>query len=175
MNAIPYLFVVLLTIFLLTGVYWALVRPIIIQSIANSFSALECKLDWAVIAKNAGHSGEAANYLQNELGRNASSIHTSFSMVLPSMLSKKRALIKAEYLREQKIFAESPKWLREIQEEMDGLVIKAILTNSPMWWFPIAVIILLAHFSNKTKAFWNQVPTAVPVFRTEHSEKPLVA
>lgn len=145
-------------------VYWALVRPVILDGVDQELATMRERVDWAIIEDEPGAQSRAAQRLLSGLHRGKRFLSLSniiyFAMRFP-------AHIKAEIARDREIFADAPKWVIELRNRNAELAVKAALINSPFWWGPIAVLLLLAVLSQKMAARLRDTGEAAVILRED--------
>jgi hypothetical protein len=161
---------VLIVIFLAFTVlwlcYWTLVRPIILDSVVDELVRMKSNLDWAIINGEIGSQTEAAKILENDLEFPSSIRWISMGIAIKNNLSN-RAEIAATNAKEQKIFECSPPWIREMWERQTVISVKAALANSPSWWIPLSIILLVCFFSRQVDGWWRSIEIAASKSRAE--------
>ncbi|HUA68900.1 MAG TPA: hypothetical protein VMA13_10175 [Candidatus Saccharimonadales bacterium] len=148
-----------LTITALWLCYWALVRTVVLDSVVDELSRMKANLDWAIINGTAGSQSEAAQILANGLELPSSIRWISIGKAVQCNLFN-RAEIAAAGAKEQKIFECSPLWIREMWERQTIISVKAALANSPAWWIPLSVILLVCFFSKQVENWWRDTERA---------------
>lgn len=138
------------------AVYWAVIRPVLLQKVMYDFEVLRSSVDWSIIEEQPFSSGKAAQRLASDLETSAAAQSLSVGVIL-YFCHKNRAELRARAAEETERFRDLPGWLREAHQKDIQLTLKAALLNSPIWWMPIAIIYLLAVFSQKVQVWWNEV------------------
>jgi hypothetical protein len=151
--------VVFLTGTVLWLCYWALVRPVILDSVERELVHMKTNLDWAIINGEIGAQSEAAKILERDLAFPSSIRWVSLGIVIKSNLHN-RVEMAALNSKEQKIFECSPPWIREMWDRHTVISVKAALANSPSWWLPLSMILLVCFFSMKVQDWWNNIERA---------------
>lgn len=144
--------------------YWAVVRQSILDGVEDDFCNLRSQVAWHIINGSDGSTSRSALMLEEEIPPDGFIHWISFSSVV-FHLYKNRARIKAEAAKDREIFEASPKWIRETKESVAKLSIKAALANSPIWWGPLALILLCAIFSKKALDWWNDAENTATQLR----------
>jgi hypothetical protein len=163
MNVIIVVFVVLTVLWLS---YWSLVRPVILDSVEDELIRMKARLDWAIIDGEIGSQSEAAKILEADLEFPSSIRWISLGIAIKNNLSN-RVEIAAINAKEQKIFECSPPWIREMWERQTVVSVKAALANSPAWWLPLSMILLVCFFSRQVESWWNDIERATSKARVE--------
>lgn len=167
MEVILFLTVVLVILAVINIIYWVLVRPVVLDSIDEHYSLLKSELDWAIIDGLPQAHSRAAIQLAHDLCDWRSVRILSFG-ILVMVRATRKAEIKATVAKEFQTFKESPAWLREMRERDMALMTKAVLANSPFWWFPICTILLFKLFSTNAKKWWDETQITAGFLRAEH-------
>jgi len=163
MNPIIVVFLVLTVLWLC---YWSLVRPVILDSVENELVRMKASLDWAIINGEIGSQSEAAKILEGDLEFPSSIRWISLGIAMKNNMSN-RVEIAAINAKEQKIFECSPPWIREMWERQTVVSVKAALANSPAWWIPLSIILLVCFFSRQVENWWNDIERATSKARVE--------
>jgi len=139
--------------------YWTLVRPVVLDSAQDELSRMKSKLDWAIINGEIGSRSQAAQMLGSYLSMPASIRYVSIGMAIKHNLTC-RAEIAAIDAKEGLTFEASPVWIREMWERHTVLCMKSALSNSPAWWPPLSVILLVCFFSRQVENWWRHIEIA---------------
>jgi len=158
--------VVFLVITALWLCYWSLIRPVVLDSVEDEVVRMKANLDWAIINGEIGSQSEAAKILEGDLEFPSSIRWISLGIAVRNNLSN-RAEIAAINAKEQKIFECSPPWIREMWERKTVVSVKAALANSPAWWIPLSMILLVCFFSRQVQNRWNDIERATSKARRE--------
>jgi hypothetical protein len=127
-------------------VYWLVVRPVLMASVENDLRKLKAELDWAIIEGYPGSSSQAAEVLLVSLQNLKVFRFLSLSQFF-HMAFFHWSKINAESLKKQQVFSKAADWIKGIYDRRQRLSQKAMLINSPAWWLPMAILLLLAVFS----------------------------
>jgi hypothetical protein len=146
--------------------YWVLVRPIILDSVQREYRSMRSELDWNIINGLPSSQSLPAQELSADLAHSDLIRWNSFSQAFWFHF-RRRAEIKAALAREGEIFQSSPQWIRAMKGRDEELIMKACLANSPLWWFPIAVLLIGAVFSQSVSIWWSETKIAAKELRTE--------
>jgi hypothetical protein len=146
--------------------YWVLVRPIILDSVQNEYRRMRSELDWSIINGLPNSQSLPAKELANDLAYSDLIRWNSIGQAFWVHFTK-RAEIKAAVEKEREIFQSSPSWILTMKERDEELTVKASLANSPLWWFPIAVMLVGAIFSRRIAIWWSETKVAAKEIRTE--------
>jgi hypothetical protein len=147
-------------------IYWVLVRPIILDSVQNEYRRMRSELDWSIIHGLPSSQSLPAKELAADLAYSDLIRWNSLGQAFLAHFTK-RAEIKAAMAKECEIFQSSPSWIRAMKERDEELTVKASLANSPLWWFPIAVMLVVAVFSRRVALWWLETKIAAKELRTE--------
>jgi hypothetical protein len=158
-------------IFLSVGIlgllYWSVVRQSILDSIEDDVAALKNHISWQIIKEAEGSRSPSAQCLIDEVEASKFLCWISFSQIVVYLIQN-RAKIKAEAEREAAVFAASPKWIKDARMFNSRLTIKAALANSPVWWLPLALILLCGLFSMSVANWWNDAGNSAAQLRSCH-------
>lgn len=139
--------------------YWTLVRTVVLDSVVDELSRMKSSLDWAIINGEAGSQSEAAQILASGLEFPSSIRWISIGKAIQRNFFN-RAEIAASGAKDQKIFECSPLWIREMWERQTIISVKAALANSPAWWIPLSIILLVCFFSRQVENWWRDTERA---------------
>src|ERR1035441_4950757 len=139
--------------------YWVMVRPLILDSVEAEVSRLRFSVEWAFIQDDPGAGSEAAQMLLNSLKFGKFVRFVSFGQAV-LMQHYHHSEIKALAAKERMVFAAAPLWIREAWQRHRMVSVKAPLANRPVWWSPLAVLLLAGVFSQKAKDLWDAAETA---------------
>jgi hypothetical protein len=151
---------------LLWLVYWVMIRPIILDSVREEYRRLRTQLDWAIIEGLPNAESLPAKELEKAFARSDSVRWVSLSPAFFMSISRRQET-KALEVKEREIFESSPKWIRDMRERDLELTIKAALANSPLWWFPLSAILVVAVFSKEVSNRWAEMKIAANEIRVE--------
>jgi hypothetical protein len=155
-----------LTFTVLWLTYWVIVRPIILDSVQREYRSMRSELDWSIINGLPSSQSLPAQELSASLAYSDLIRWNSLSQAFWTHFTK-RAEIKAAMIKEFEIFQSSPQWIRAMKERDEELTMKACLANSPLWWFPIAVLLIGAVFSQSVAIWWSETKIAAKELRVE--------
>ncbi len=146
--------------------YWTLVRTVILDSVEDELLRMKSNLDWAIINGEIGSQSEAAKILENDLEFSGSIRWISMGIAIRNNFFN-RAEIAATSAKEEKIFESSAPWIREMRERQTIISVKAALANSPSWWIPLSMILLVCFFSRQVESWWKNIQRATSKSRVE--------
>ncbi len=139
------------------AIYWALVRPLLLDVVSADLAELKSQMDWAVIDNRDGARSKAGLTFERELRDVNRSSGPSLIFVIFLNFSKRGNELRSEVTREEEIFSEAPEWMKSMRTRMDQLLMKRLVVNSPIWWIPVALILFVGVFSWKVKTWWNYI------------------
>lgn len=146
---IPLCFI-LLSLGVLWSVYWAWVRPLILDRIDEAFEKLRSEVDWKII--NGGLSVReirAAEALAAHLATSDIVRELSMTIMVREVVRFHREATPLTD-HERDLLEEAPAWVRRIISADRFLTMGAVLANSPAWWPVVAPVLLFEYFSDKT-------------------------
>ena len=131
--------------------YWAVVRPVILDSVVNELYSIRDKLEWAIIQGHPDAQTRATTYLLKKVENPELVRYVSIGAALfISLLSRSETITEVE--RSRLAFESCPEWIKKLQERHQVLSLKAALANSPFWWVPVAGFLLASVFSVEIQA-----------------------
>lgn len=146
--------------------YWALVRPIVLDSVQDEYRRMRAALDWSIIEGLPNAQSLPAKELEKVLADSDSIRWISLSQAFVAAILKRQE-VKALELKEREVFESSPTWIRDMRERDIELTVKAALANSPSWWIPISVLLVAAIFSKQVANRWAEMKIAAKELRIE--------
>ena len=155
--------VIVITIFLFITwgwlTYWVMVRPLLLDSVEDEISRIKFSVEWAFIQDEPSARSEAALKLLNSLqmGRVARFFSFGQAVVFNYLHHSEIRTLAA---KERATFEAAPLWIREAWQRRRVLSLKAALANSPIWWIPLAILLLASVFSKQAEEWWNETGTA---------------
>lgn len=151
--------------------YWALIRPMIIESVAAEFDTLRATVDWAIIDDLPHAQTKAARVLVRDLAHSESVQWISLGTVVWHLV-RRRSQLKLLAAEDFVLFEEAPRWMQDARRRDVLLTTKAALVNSPAWWIPIAILLLGTVFSMKIAQFWQDAQLVASRLRSDNVPLP---
>lgn len=168
--------IIFLAFFLIATVlwlcYWALVRPVILDGVEIEQEGLRSAVEWSIIEGLPESQSKPAQHLAYSLENTNPTRLMSLGAIL-FVVARHRTTIKVVAAKEKEIFANCPSWIRDIQQRNAQLSIKATLANSPLWWIPLASLLLAAVFSKRIADWLTDAQTAATKLQSENLPVPV--
>lgn len=160
-----------LTLTILWLVHWAVIRPIMLDSVERELLRMKSTVDWSIIDELPHSQSFQSQALAKSLECPRCVRHISIGPAL-YILIKRRAEIRTEEARQRDTFQNSPGWMRDLIRRNGRITMKAALANSPTWWIPLSAVLLGAYFSIKISEFLQEFEIAAEKSRTERPALP---
>ncbi len=146
----------LIALGILWSFYWAVMRPVLLETVKDGFSYLRAEMDWNIINGMEGSQSEAAIALDADLNSCVDSVQLSLGQLLwVGWFQRKQIEARAD--QRNKVYNDSPAWIRDTRVKLIWLSTKAMLINSPAWWVLLPIISLAAYQSLRVCQWWNNV------------------